>query len=177
MKRMNKDQVLQAEEEFSLREKRLKFNQDKVWKDAEDLPDEVQHAAYFSKKLVDEELEKVNKDFIDIDNENRIRKSGYLPSQAEQIAEIAKTKNVGEVFLWSEDTLNIEEGQKKKVYSCGGKFLVKTPFSTVVDAQIYLSALENKVLELSELNTSKKEVVKTKMSKLKSKIKKLIKKG
>lgn len=69
----------------------------------------------------------------DFDSEDRVRKAGFTPQQAEDIAYILKTKQVGEIFSYRD------------------KQLVLTPFKTVVDAQVYLSLIQDRFLELTSV--------------------------
>lgn len=76
----------------------------------------------------DRAFDEMNKDIFDFDSEARIRNSGFKQSEAEELAKIVKTKQVGQVFQY------------------GSKFMVLTPFKTVVPAQLYVNTIQESLL-------------------------------
>lgn len=86
-------------------------------------------------KEANDALEDICSDVFDFESEDRVRKAGFTPQQAEDIAYIVKKKQVGEIFQFQ------------------GKQLVLTPFKTVVAAQLYLTTIQDRVLELTTVPT------------------------
>jgi hypothetical protein len=86
---------------------------------------------------VDDEFEKIGNDVFDFESEDRVRKAGYTPQQVEDIAFKMKTENikVGQIFQY------------------GGKQLVLSPFKTVVPAQVYLTTIQDRLLEITSVPT------------------------
>lgn len=109
--------------------KLLEEQHSKVQKDVEKLPLETRNFIRAAQAEVSQEIEKISKDVFDFESEDRIRKAGYTPQQAEDIAFLSKSAGVG------------------KMFSYAGKTLVLTPFKTVVDAQIYITAIQDRLLE------------------------------
>lgn len=83
----------------------------------------------------DATFDEITKDVFDFESENRVRRAGFNPQQAEDIAFIIKNKQVGEIFSYQ------------------GNQLVLTPFKTVVTAQVYLTTIQDRVLELTTVPT------------------------
>lgn len=81
----------------------------------------------------DEYFEEINKDVSNFESEARIRAAGFTQQQAEDIAYLIKTKYVGEIFNYA------------------SKQLVLTPFKTVVPAQTYLIAVQDRLLEVTSV--------------------------
>lgn len=106
------------------------------------LPESSQKAIAEANAAFDE----ITNDVFDFESESRVRKAGYTPQEAEDIAKIVQRKQVGEIF----------EFNKQK--------LVLTPFKTVVPAQTYIQALQDRLLEVTTVSTE------IEISNLKSKI-------
>lgn len=102
-------------------------SQSKVQEDIKKLSPEVQKAVAEANEAFEEMTDLV----FDFASENRVRSAGYLPSQAENLAKLMRDEKikVGQIFEFL------------------GKQKVLTPFETVVDAQVYLTALQDRVLE------------------------------
>lgn len=83
----------------------------------------------------DAAFEEMTRDVFDFESEARVRKAGFTPQQAEDIANMVRTKQVGQIFQYQ------------------GKQLVLTPFKTVVPAQTYLTTIQDRVLELTTVPT------------------------
>lgn len=88
-------------------------------------------------ELSDREFEEsdILKDVMNFDSEKRVRKAGFTPQEAEDVAYIIKKKQIGEIFEYK------------------NKQLVLTPFKTVVSAQIYLTTIQDRFLELTSVTT------------------------
>ena len=86
---------------------------------------------------VDTAFEEIGNDVFDFESEDRVRKAGYTPQQAEDIAFKIKSERlqVGQIFQYR------------------GKQLVLSPFKTVVPAQLYLTTIQDRVLELTTVAT------------------------
>lgn len=82
----------------------------------------------------DRALSELNGDIFNFESESKVRKAGFTPQQAKDIANIVKTKQIGEIFQYK------------------NKQLVLTPFKTVVDAQVYLTTLQNRLLEVTTVS-------------------------
>lgn len=91
------------------------------------LPKESQEAI----AIVNQTFDEMNNDVFDFESEARVRQAGYTPQQAEDIEKIVKRKQVGEIFEFNKQQL------------------VLTPFQTVVPAQTYVQALQDRVLQLT----------------------------
>lgn len=107
--------------------KGLEEQDKKVKEQIKALPESSQAAI----REVDEAFNEITNDVFDFDSENRVRAAGYTPQQAEDIAKLSRSSGVGMMFRHN------------------NKNLVLTPFKTVVDAQLYLSAVQNRLLELT----------------------------
>lgn len=93
------------------------------------LPKESQEAI----RQANAAFEEITNDVFDFESENRIRKAGWTPSQAEDIAKLSRKNGVGKMFQYDKKTL------------------VLTPFKTVVEAQVYLSVVQDRLLELTSV--------------------------
>lgn len=103
----------------------------KANEDFDKLSKESKESVLAAKKVVDQTIAEINNNDFNYESENRLRKQGFTPSQAEQIAEIIKTKPVGEIFSFR-DIL-----------------YVQTPFKTIVKAQVYLNVLQDSVIQVT----------------------------
>lgn len=99
---------------------------------------------------VDSELLKMNQELdLQYDVDNRYRKAGFLPSQAEEVLHIGKKQPVGRIFkaLGSVHIVN------NTTYSAHDRFFVRTPYNTVVEAQVYIDTLQDQIIALGDLNS------------------------
>lgn len=80
---------------------------------------------------VNQVFNELEADIFNFDSEDRVRKAGWTPQQAEDIAFILKNKTFGEIFDYK------------------GRPLVLTPFNTVIAPQLYLTALQDRLFELT----------------------------
>jgi hypothetical protein len=80
-------------------------------------------------------LNEMMDDVNDFESEQRIRKAGFSPQEAEDIAYMVRDHRVGQIFTYNQ------------------KSIVLTPFNTVVDAQVYLTAIQDRLLELTTVPT------------------------
>lgn len=74
-------------------------------------------------------FEDVNEIYFNFDHEDRIRAAGYTISEAQDVANLSQKAGVGRIFSYE------------------GEALILTPFKTVVDAQVYVDAIQNRLLE------------------------------
>ncbi len=77
---------------------------------------------------VEAQVQEANDVVFDFSAENRVREAGYTNSEAEDLAYIVKTKKIGQIFFFKNTAK------------------IVTPFKTVVDAQVYLTALEDSLV-------------------------------
>lgn len=96
------------------------------------LPHEVQENI----RIANETLESMADDIFDFDSEKRVRQAGYTPQQAEDIAY----------------KLRIEKIQVGQIFQYGNKSLVLTPFKTVVPSQNYMTALQDRLYEITTVD-------------------------
>lgn len=96
-------------------------------------PPEVQAMVAEVNNLFNEMVE----DVFDFESERRVRNAGFLPSEAEGIARHMKARDIqiGQVFQYQQHTL------------------VKTPFNTVVKVQQYVTALQDRLFEVTTVHT------------------------
>jgi hypothetical protein len=113
---------------------RLQKQHDAVQKQIAEMPEENRSFIRSAQAQVDAEITKTNSDIFDnYDHEERIRASGYQISEAEEIARIVRKVGVGQIFEYK------------------NKLKVMTPFKTVVDAQTYVSALQDRLLQTTTI--------------------------
>lgn len=86
--------------------------------------------------LVNKTFDDMTNDIFDFESEDRVRKAGYLPSQAEEIAKFMKDNKI----------------QVGQLFEYDGKSKVLTPFKTVVDAQNYVTALQDRLFEITTVD-------------------------
>ncbi len=113
-------------------EKLLKEQHIKVQEEINELPKERRDVIHAISDRVQKELDIQTDLVLDFSHEDRIRKAGYVPSQAEEIAELSKNYAVGQIFKFRDE------------------LKVLTPFKTIVDAQVYLNVLQDRVISLSK---------------------------
>lgn len=90
----------------------------------------------------DKAFDEITRDVFDFDSEDRVRRHGYTPQQAEDLAFLIKSQDikVGQLFQFR------------------GKSLVMTPFKTVVESQVYVTTIQDQVINLaSEIEVRKNE--------------------
>lgn len=85
---------------------------------------------------VNDAINEMVDDIFDFDSENRVRKAGYLPSEVEELARYMKSNNI----------------QVGQVFQFGSKSKVLTPFKTVVDVQNYVTALQDRLFEITTVD-------------------------
>lgn len=114
----------------------LEARQPEIQKQIEALPKEQRQIILDQKDQVESELETFNEEVFDFDSEARVRKAGYTMSQAEDMAKYMERKKikVGQIFQF--------EGEQK----------VLTPFKTVVNAQVYMTALQDRLFEITTVD-------------------------
>jgi len=88
----------------------------------------------------DAAFEEITQDVFDFESENRVRRAGYSPQEAEDIAFILKKENiqVGQVFKYHR--------------ARGVELLTLTPFKTVVPAQTYITSLQDRLFEITTVD-------------------------
>lgn len=114
---------------FPKKLRELQAQSDKVREEATPRQKEVLREA-------DQALEEIASDVFDFKSEDRVRKAGYTPQQAEDMAFMMKSQNI----------------QVGQLFKFMGKDKVLTPFKTVVDAQQYVNVLQGRVLELTTVS-------------------------
>ncbi len=119
-----------------MKKSRLELQHEQVQKDIANLPEDKKRIVMDQKAQVEAEIESFNNDVFDFESEARMREAGYLPSQVEDMAKFMK-KN------------NIQVGQ---LFSFNGKLKVLTPFKTVVDGQNYVTALQDRLFEITTVD-------------------------
>ena len=72
----------------------------------------------------------------DFSSENRVRAAGYLPSEAEELSTLMRDRKI----------------QIGQLFEFKGKTKVKTPFNTVVDAQVYVTHLQQSLITFTSMS-------------------------
>jgi rRNA pseudouridine-1189 N-methylase Emg1 (Nep1/Mra1 family) len=131
-------------------------HQEKIEKDfreqLKDLSPALQEEVLTQRQLVDLEVELANTDLdIQMGLDTKYRRAGYLPSQAEALMGAAKHREIGRVFKF----FGKEHTEHDLVYTTFDKFFVKTPFNTVVEADVYIDTLQNQLILLSNQQAPK----------------------
>lgn len=104
-----------------------------VKEEIDKLPEESKKNIQIARKA----FEEINNDVFDFASESRVRASGWTAQQAEDIAKLLKRNKiqVGQIFFYNEHQL------------------VLTPFKTIVAAQVYITAVQDRLLELTSVST------------------------
>lgn len=123
-------------------------------KDLSNLNPERQSEIKKMSAQVDQELDEINKGYDEgVEIENKFRKAGYLPSHASNLLHEAKNKKIGEVFKFFGKEHLVKVGEYSTiVYTAFDTYFVKTPFNTVVAADIYIKTVQDQLLQVADYN-------------------------